>query len=267
MQLELAEGNPMLALRTVASKFPLYLLINDPEGTRPPLYVSEKLFYRFTPEQLQLLITNFGRLNDRNYVKSFINAVNVGKQQFTPVNDGEGSDTDYVETANTVVTIVDTVLGWFDGGSGGSGQTQNPGDIVNAKGLIICMKNIGGQNVLFGIHPALRQMIAFSDPAHLQVVFPHLPVGFGTTFPIPVMPSIVPAPFIEFCLKNPNILCREKSGGGFEIVPGATVEGYDQNGNPITNTPPPPGTNPPSGSGGGLGSFILPLLGLFALSK
>jgi len=263
MLLELAEGRPGgLALRTVASLNKVnYLLISDPFGEMPPVYVSELILSQFTPAQFSALINNFGKANTKKAVALIKN--NIAAVRSSALSE---EDTDYVETANTIVTIIDTVVGWFDSGSTSTPSNMSPGNIVNQSGLVVCAAVFNGQTIVFGIHPSHRQLIAFSSPAHLKSVFPNLPHNIGSpSFPYPPLPPQVPPGMVQFVLNHPNVLCREKQGGGYEVVPGAQVIATDANGNPITNVPPPGNPNPPSADEGGIGKWLpLGLLALFS---
>lgn len=262
MYLELAEGSN-LALRSLVSKADDaadfdYLLIPDPAGKRPPIFVSAKLI-RQIPESGRKSLYRFSADWNRPDQIATVEK-NVNKLQFA--DNGEG--TDWSEVVETVVEVVDTVSDWFDGGDGsGSGTPADPGTIVSATGFVAVAGNINGKVIGFGVHPQKRQMIAFSSPQKMAIMFPNLPPNYGSpSLPFIPLPPLPPGA-LSFSLSHPDQVIRQKAGGGWEVVPNAGVAGYDNNGNPLIYPPPPPDVDP-AGSGSGVGS-LLPLAAIALL--
>jgi len=275
--LELAEGglsarnlvSRHLSLRTLTSRLdvaPLYLVVPDPLGEVAPIFVREDMLYYLQPAELAALLNWVKPLNTKSNMAAI--RARVTAFQNSALAD---EDTDYVETAGEVVSIIDTVLGWFEGSSSGGGSAPN-GAIINAQGFVVGLKYIASQNhdIIFGYSPNKTMLIAFSTPANMRAFFPNLGNVGGTSNPFPLLPGDMPAGLIDYSLSHPDTMVRVKQGGGYEVAPAGYVSGYDGNGNPIVHPPsPPPGTGGSGASTGGVSS-ILPLgigLGLLSMFK
>lgn len=266
MQLELAQGrNPlsgkMAVNRSLSGKVAvnkletLYLLVPDPREVMPPIFVRLDEVAKLPVDQLKYLLDAVAPFNTNSNIK------NIRAALFSSLRE---DDTDYVETASTVVDIVDTILGWFEGSSS-SGGPAAPGSIVGYQGFVAHGKDIGGHMTLFGIHPAKRQMIAFSNPENFRLYFPNIPPGFGTpTFPAIPLPPL-PTGMLNFVLNHPDKVVREKNGGGFEVVPGAGPVGFDNNGNPVIDPPAPDPKEETTGNG--LSKFLPAAIAAFLIFK
>jgi hypothetical protein len=265
MMLELAEGN--LSQRSVVSRTsaPVYVLVPDPEGISEPIYVKDEAFKVFSPSMLNYVLKELTPYNGKKKIQAVIKNISPAYQ--LKEGDTGSSDTDWVAVVNTVVEVWDEIEGWFGGGSSSSSQPQNPGTLVNANGLIACFLAVGTQLVGFGVHPANKQLIAFSTPNNMKAIFPNLPSGIFTgALPVPLLPVFPPTPngapvsMVQFALSHPDKLIRMKSAGVYEVVAGGNVIGYDPNNNPVTDPPLPNDETPPAESSG-IGS-ALPLVAI-----
>lgn len=261
MHLELAEGQNF-ALRSLVSKAddPAdfdYLLIPDPADFRPPIFVSAKLIRKLPGSDRKSLYRFSADWNTASHITNVEKIVN--KSQLA--ENGEG--TDWAEVVEVVGSVVETVGDWFDGGDGsGTGTPADPGTIVSATGFVACAGEVNGKIIGFGVHPQKRQLIAFSTPDKMRVMFPNLPANYGTpSLPFIPLPPL-PAGALAFALSHPNQVIRQK-GSGWEVVPGAYVAGYDNAGNPMIYPPPPE----PAASSAGVGT-LLPIAAIaFLLAK
>jgi len=237
MYLELAEGQN-LALRSLVSKdsdsadFD-YLLVPDPADQRPPIFVSAKLIRKLPGSSRKALYRFSADWNTP--AKISVVEKNVNKSQ---LSEGEG-DTDWAEVVEVVGSVVETISDWFGGGDGsGSGTPADPGTIVSATGFVAVAGDINGKLIGFGVHPQKKQLIAFSSPDKMRVMFPNLPANYGSpSLPFIPLPPL-PAGALAFALSHPNQVIRQ-SGTGWVVVPGAYVAGYDPSGNPMIYPPPP----------------------------
>lgn len=265
--LELAEG-PEDNIQDVE-----FLLIPDPLNKRAPIYVREDVLYTISNADFRRL-TDFSKgWNPSDKIRRISTRRTVNRRA-SGLSD-EGSSVDWGE----VVSIVDQVLDLFDSGSGsgsGSSTPTDPGTYVSPSGFVYCVRNIGGQDVGFGLNPSGRSLIAFSSPAEVKKMFSNLPPNMGGTLPYIQLPSVVPGGLVALALRNPNKIVRIKPGTRdvFEVVGPVTGSGSDNFGNPTPgNTNPDPYNEDPdtpgSSSGASFGS-LLPLAligGLLTLGK
>lgn len=270
MQLELAENSPLagkvavnrarLAGKMAVNRLEtLYLLVPDPREIMEPIFVRLDQVAKLPLPELNYLLEAVAPFNTPGNMKAIRAALYSGLKD---------EDTDYVETANTVVTIIDTVIGWFGGSSGGSSGNPAPtGSIIGMSGFIACAGVVNGNITAYGVNPGRGAMIAFSNlPLFLQW-FPNLPNGWGSTMAPTPLPSNMPTGMVNYSNAHPDQVIRRKSGGGFEVVPNSVVVGWDTNGNPIIDPPSPDPSDAGTSSGGGLSKLIIPAGIAFLLAK
>lgn len=274
MMLELAEGNPLAefearSLVSKADQRSFYLCVPDPQGISDSIFVRADLLNVFDQSSLNELLQYCKPYNSKATISAIKKHYNQTARSLRDGVEGVETDsegTDWVAIVETVVDIWDEVEGWFGGGDSGGTSVDNPGTIVNANGLVCMVYVVAGQVVFFGVHPQMRQVIAFSSPAKLRSVFNNLPRWNWDSFPVlPVgVPGGMSTNFLKFVLQHPDTLCREK-GTGFEVVPGSYVSGTDPNDNPIIDPPPPPPGNNNGSSSGSMSSLLTIGAGLLLL--
>jgi hypothetical protein len=232
-------------------------------------FVSEDSLDIFTKKQFTKFLNYVAPLNSRSKLKRIASRRFNSRlsDEYTDYSGGEdtsgGSEID-AEDVGAIVDLVDTVIGWFDGGDSSSGSGGAPtqvGTYVGVNGMVYCVRNIGGGIVGFGLDPSGKRLIAFSNPQEVLRIFQDLPPNAGGSLPFFQLPSAVNSGLVNYALSHPNKIVR--------FVPGTTNQ-FEVN-DPVIVQDPGGSTDVlnPDGSGGegiddevneaGMGG-ILPLL-------
>lgn len=233
MMLELAEGQNSSDIWHTDWG---YYIVPDPRNLNPPIYVREDVaFYMNDAEYSKFIdyITSFNDSRALNILMERRAAVTSGS-----LNEGEESSVDWGE----VVSIVDTVVSWFDSGS--SGDENSPSNpvqnfsFIGADGLVACTyPNNQGGLILMGLNPIKKQLIAFSKPEEALKIFTQLPLHIPPQQWVK-LPSQVPQSLIDKALSNPNKIIQyiaPTTAGG---TPTTTVETVTVTGvDPTTGQP------------------------------
>lgn len=245
MMLELAEGNGEGDIQDLE-----FILVPDPFLARKEIFVREDVVRELDDTTFSKVMDYVSSWNDPKLLQRIAKRRNYLK--FYSMNDGEEGGTDWAAVVETVGSAIEVVGSWFDSGSGSdSSGNENPGTIVSTNGMVFCIRTIQGQLVGFGLDPAGRRLIAFSNPNEVVKYFPDLP---GGNFPHIQLPSVVPSGMVQKALENPNKIIRIKPGTNnvYQVVT-PVITGNDGNGNPeVGGTDGTGGTaDDPKGSGFG----------------
>lgn len=199
-----------------------YYLVPDPSNRQKPKFVREDATYFMDDNQYHRFLAYIANYNDPKYLAFMANKRN---QIISGYGLSEGTDVDWGE----VVSIVDTVVGWFDSGKDeeGNPDSTNPNpnnfSIVGIGQFVVCVyTHPEGHLTAMGLNPVKKQLIAFSSPEELLKVFPNLPPWPASAFP--KLPPQVPQVLIDMALHHPNKIITYVQGIGPNEEPELTVD-------------------------------------------